>query len=186
MSAVLLVCDMQAALDERVPAPRGADAKVAQLLAHWRERGLAVVHLRTDSMDPAAPDAPGRPGHDWLFATRPLDAEIAIEHRTANAFIGSDLMQVLEDTGAHELVICGATLSGTVESTLRMAHAMGFMVFLPADAVIAHEVADRAGRRWSAEEAAALTLGVLDGAFCQVVTVEALVAGGAGGGETVQ
>lgn len=179
MSAVLLVCDMQRALHERGHGDAAAEAAVAALLGHWREREQAVVHLRTDSMDPAAPDAPGAPGHDWLPLARPRDTEIAMEHRTANAFIGSDLMQVIEDAGAHELVICGATLAGTVESTLRMAHALGFMVFLPADAVLAHEVADRAGRRWSATEAAALTLATLDGTFCQVVTSEALLGAGA-------
>ena len=173
---------MQRALHERGHRDASAEAAVAALLDHWRGRGEAVVHLRTDSMDPAAPDAPGSPGHDWLPACRPRDTEIAIEHRTANAFIGSDLMQVIEDAGAHELVVCGATLAGTVESTLRMAHALGFMVFLPADAAVATEVADRAGRRWSAQEAAALTLATLDGAFCQVVTSEALL----GAGEMVQ
>lgn len=175
MSAILLVCDMQAALHERGHADAMAERTVAALVSHWRERNLLTVHLRTDSMDPAAPDAPGAPGHDWLAPTRPLDTEVAIEHRTANAFIGSDLMQVLEDAGTHELVVCGATLAGTVESTVRMAHALGFMVFLPADAVVATEVADRAGRRWSAAEAAALTMATLDGAFCQVVTSDALL-----------
>ena len=183
MSAVLLVCDMQRALHERGNGDAAAEGAAAALVAHWRERGLPVVHLATDSMDPDAPDAPGRAGHDWLPAHRPRDGEIAIEHRTANAFIGSDLMQVLEDVGTHELVLCGATLSGTVESTLRMAHALGFMVFLPADAVVATPAADRAGRRWSAAEAAALTLAQLDGAFCQVVTSEALLGAA---GATVQ
>ena len=172
MSAVLVVVDMQ-----RVHRDAEAESGVAKLLAHWRERGLAVVHLRHDSMDPAAPDAVGGEGHDFLDAARPAEGEIVVEHRTGNTFIGTDLMQVLEDTGAHELVVCGARLEGAVESTVRMAHALGFLALLPADAVAAGEVSDRDGRRWAAAEVKALTLAVLDGSFASVVTVEALTAG---------
>ena len=173
VSAVLLVVDMQ-----RASAGNAPEAKaVGRLIAHWRERGLAVVHLRHDSMDPEAPDAVGGPGHDFVDAARPLDTEIVVEHRTGNTFIGTDLMQVLEDTGSHELVVCGAVLEGAVESTVRMAHALGFLCLVPEDAVVARDVLDRAGRRWSAKDVKALTLGVLHGSFASVVAVEALVMG---------
>ena len=173
MSAVLLVVDMQRAAGRNA----AAESAVARLLAHWRERGNAVVHLRHDSMDPDAPDAVGGAGHDFLDAARPADGEIVVEHRTANTFIGTDLMQVLEDTGIHELVVCGAVLQGAVESSVRMAHALGFLCLVPEDAVIAHEVADRTGRRWSADEVRALTLANLHGRFASVVNVDALTAG---------
>ena len=178
MSAVLVVVDMQRAVEHEAGADR-ATAAVARLLGRWRERGNAVVHLRHDSMDPDAPDAVGNPGHDFLASARPAEGEIVVEHRTGNTFIGTDLMQVLEDTDAHELVVCGATLEGAVESTVRMAHALGFLCLVPADAVIARVVADRSGRRWPASEVAALTLAVLDGAFASVVETDALVAEGA-------
>ena len=162
---------------QRVHADAATASAVARLIAHWRERGLAIVHLRHDSMDPDAPDAVGAPGHDFVEAARPGEGEIVVEHRTGNTFIGTDLMQVLEDTGSHELVVCGARLEGAVESTVRMAHALGFLALVPADAVAAGEVADREGRRWDRQEVKALTLAVLDGTFASVVTVEALTAG---------
>ena len=172
MSAVLLVVDMQRVVDDREAA-----AGVARLLAHWRDRGNEVVHLRHDSMDPDAPDAVGGAGHDFLDEARPLDTEIVVEHRTGNTFIGTDLMQVLEDTGTHEIVVAGAFADGAVESTVRMAHALGFLALVPGDAVAGREVSDRSGRRWSAAEAKALTLAVVDGQFGSVVDVAALTAG---------
>ena len=172
MSAVLLVVDMQ-----RVVEDGEAERAVASLLAHWRERGLAIVHLRHDSMNPHAPDAVGGVGHDFLDAARPMDGEIVVEHRTSNTFIGTDLMQVLEDTGSHELVVCGAWSDGAVESTVRMAHALGFLALVPEDAVVAREITDRTGRRWSAAEARAFTLAVIDRQFGSVVDVAALTAG---------
>ena len=108
---------------------------------------------------------------------RPAEGKIVVEHRTGNTFIGTDLMQVLEDTGSHELVVCGAWADGAVESTVRMAHALGFLALVPQDAVAAREVTDRAGRRWDAGEAKALTLAVMDGQFGSVVDVDALTMG---------
>lgn len=180
MSALLVICDMQRAVDDARLGRRGqpdAEDAVARLLDHWRERGLSLVHLRAEPLDPDAADAPGSAGHDWLAKARPRDGETVIDHRGHNAFIGTDLMSVLEETGAHEIVVCGAALTGTVESTLRMAHALGFMAFVPADAVIAREVAARDGRRWDADEVAAQALARIDGTFGQVVTVDALTAG---------
>ena len=156
--------------DERLPArgQRHAEANVAALIAHWRERGEPVVHVHADG------PGPDEPAPAVLAQAAPRDDEVVIDHRGANTFIGTDLMQVLEDTGQHEIVVVGAVVQGAVESTVRMAHAMGFMCFVPEDAVIAREVASRDGRRWSAEEAHAMTLAVIDGAFGQVVTSGAL------------
>ena len=192
MSAVLLVVDAQEAVNDargtRGGGERGqpdAETAIGRLVAHWRERGERIVHLRHDSMDPDAPDAVGASGHAFLPAARPAEGETVVEHRTTNTFIGTDLMQVLEDAGSHELVVCGATLEGAVESTVRMAHALGFLCLVPRDAVIARAARNRDGRHWPADEVAALTLAVMDGAFASVVDTAALVSG-AEAGATVQ
>jgi len=178
MGATLMIIDMQKAMDDPRYGERGqhhAEANVARLLAHWRERGDPVVHIKDNSLDPASPYAPGKPTHEFKLEVAPLEGETIIEKQNSNAFIGTDLMQVLENTGSHELVICGVHLDRCVESTLRMAANLGFMVYLPEDCVVCVNCTDRHGQSWSADEVHALTLAILDGAFARVVISEDLL-----------
>ncbi len=173
MSATLIIIDMQKAMDDPRYGQRGqlgAEANMANLLAHWRELGNAVVHVQDNSLDPDSPYFPGKPTHDFKAEVTPLEHETVIEKQTNNAFIGTDLMAVLEEIGSSELVICGVHLDQCVESTIRMAGNLGFMVFLPQDCVISVERADINGKIWSADDVQALTLGTLNGSYAKVLT----------------
>ncbi len=180
MSATLVIIDMQKALDDPRYGQRNnpdAEANIARLLAFWRENGFPVVHIKDNSLDPNSPYAPGKPTHDFKDEVKPLDHETVVEKQTNNAFIGTDLMEVLEQIGHHELIMCGVHVHQCVESTVRMAGNLGFMVFIPEDCVIAVDVKGRDGRRWDADEVQALTLAVLDGDYAKVVTSADLMAG---------
>ena len=179
MSATLVIIDVQKAMDDPRYGTRGqpqAEANMAQLLAHWRELGNPVVHVRDDSMDPDSPYAPGKPTHAFKDEVAPIDGEVVVEKRTNNAFIGTDLMQVLEQHGSSELVMCGVHLQYCVESTVRMAGNLGFMVFVPEDCVISVDQTDRNGKHWSADEVHDLQLAILEGSFCKVVRSSDLIA----------
>ena len=121
MSATLLLIDIQKAMDDPIYSNQGqpdAVSNAAGLLDHWRSLGNPIVHIRQDSMDPASPYAPDKPSHDFKEEVAPLDHETVVEKRTNNAFIGTDLMQVLEEIGSSDLVICGVHLQDCVESTV--------------------------------------------------------------------
>lgn len=179
MTATLVLIDMQKAMDDPIYDDTGqpdAAANAGRLLAHWRSLGNPVIHIRHDSMDPASPYAPGKPSHDFKPEVAPLDHEAVVEKRTNNAFIGTDLMQVLEELGSSELVVCGVHLQHCVESTVRMAGNLGFMVFLAGDATASRARTDINGKKWSADDVHALTLGILDGHYAKVVNCEDLMA----------
>ena len=179
MSATLVLIDMQKAMDDAHYAEAGqpqALTNARRLLTHWRALGNPVVHIRHDSMDPASPYAPGKPTHNFKPEVAPLDHEIVVEKRTNNAFIGTDLMQVLEDLGSSELVVCGVHLQHCVESTVRMAGNLGFMVYLAGDATVSLARTDINGKKWSADDVHALTLGILDGHYAKVVNCDELMA----------
>ncbi len=172
MSATLIIVDMQLAMDNPRYGTRGqpdAEANVARLLGHWREKGNSVVHVQDNSLDPDSPYFPGKPSHAFKPEVAPLEHETVIEKQTSNAFIGTDLMAVLEDIGSSELIICGVHLDKCVESTVRMAGNLGFMVFLPQDCVISVERIDINGKKWSADDVHALTLGILNGSYAKVL-----------------
>ena len=182
MSATLIIIDMQKAMDDPRYGTRGqhdAEDNIANLLAHWRELGNPVVHVRDNSTDPDSPYYEGKPTHEFKPQFKPLDGEEIIDKRSSNAFIGTDLLAVLEEFGSPELIICGVHLQHCVESTLRMAASMGFLVFVPQDCVIATDQLDANGKKWSADDVHALTLAILDGNHAKVVTSSALM-GGAG------
>ena len=172
MTATLVIIDVQRAMDDPRYGIRGqidAEANIERLLKHWRELGNPVVHIRDNSLDPESPYAPGKSTHEFKSEVTPLDHEPIVDKQTNNAFIGTDLMQVLEEFGSSDVVMCGVHLHQCVESTVRMAGNLGFMVFLPEDCVIAVDVHDKNGNKWTADEVHALTLGILDGDYCKVV-----------------
>lgn len=178
MSAPLVIIDVQKAVDDPRYGRRGqedAEANMARLIAHWRELGNPVVHVRDNSLDPNSPYAPGKPTHAFKSEVAPLDHEIIVDKQTSNAFIGTDLMNILEETGSSEVVMCGVHLHKCVDATVRMAASVGFMVFLPADCVVATDVTDFEGRQWSAEDVHALTLAVLDGSYAKVLNSTDLI-----------
>lgn len=173
MSAALIIIDMQNAMDDPAwgrSAPKNVVASVATLLAKWRERGDPVIHIRHDSTNPDSPYRPGQSGNDFKAEVAPLDGEPVVDKRTNSAFIGTDLMQVLEDFGSNELVIVGVHLEHCVESTIRMAGNLGFMVFVPEDCVAALDRTDRNSKKWTAEEVHSLTLSILDGEFASILS----------------
>ncbi|MEE9374897.1 MAG: cysteine hydrolase family protein [Rhizobiaceae bacterium] len=172
MSATLVIIDMQIAIDDPKYGKQGqpeAEANMVKLLNHWRQMGNGVVHIQDNSLDPESPYYPGKPSHAFKPEFAPLDHETVVEKQTNNAFIGTDLMAVLEEIGSHELVICGGHLEHCVESTVRMAGNLGFMVFLPKDCVISVEAKDINGKNWGADEVQALTLGIIDGSYAKVL-----------------
>lgn len=178
MSATLLLIDMQQAMDDPIFSSQGqpeALGRAAALLARWRDQGNPIVHIRHDSMDPSSPYSPERPSNAFKAEVAPLDHETIVEKRTNNAFVGTDLMQVLEEIGSSELVVCGVHLQDCVESTVRMAGNLGFMVYLAGDATVSLGQTDINGKKWSADDVHALTLGILDGQYAKVVNSEDLM-----------
>ena len=178
MTATLMLIDLQQGGDDPSLGRRGqpdAEKNAARLLNHWRSLDNPIIHIRHDSMDPNSPYAPDSPGNDFLPEVAPLDHETVIDKRTNNAFIGTDLMMMLEDNGTTELVVCGVHLEHCVESTVRMAGNLGFMVYLAADATASLDHVDHSGKKWVAEDVHALTLAILNGDYVKVVNCDDLI-----------
>lgn len=178
MTATLMLIDIQKGCDDPAVGRRGqpdAETHAARLLAHWRSLDNPIIHVRHDSMDPSSPYAPENPGNAFKPEVAPLDHEMIIEKRTNNAFIGTDLMMALEDNGTTELVVCGIHLEHCVESTVRMAGNLGFMVYLASDATASLDHVDQSGKKWVAEDVHALTLAILNGDYVKVVSSDDLI-----------
>ena len=177
---VLLVIDMQMAIDAPVWGPRnnpGAEAAVAALLAAWREAGWPVVHVRHDSVEPRSPYRPGQPLHAFKPEAMPRPGEAVVGKTSGSAFVGTGLEALLEEAGATTLVVCGVLAHNSVDTTVRHAGCLGFRVFLVDDACWSVDRRDRAGRVWPAEAVHALALAHLDREYARVAnTAQTLAA----------
>ena len=123
--ATLIVVDAEAA-----GAPEAA-ANVASLVGAWRQEGLPVVRARE-------PDAgEGFPPQD--AAKRGGEHEMALGG--ASAFAGAELERLLEEIGATTLVLCGS--AAKVAESARDAAALGYQVYIVADACFGAEAARR-------------------------------------------
>lgn len=174
----LLIIDMQKAIDDPKWGRRGqpqTEDNLQQLLEAWRERRLPVVHIRHDSTDPQSPYRSGTEGNEFKAVVEPQIGEPVVDKRTNNAFIGTDLMDVLDELQIRSLVIGGVLLENSVDATVRMAANLGFEVIIPQDAVASTERTDLQGRLWSAEDVHALTLAVLQGEYAQIKTTETVI-----------
>ncbi|MEJ2002106.1 MAG: cysteine hydrolase family protein, partial [Maritimibacter sp.] len=124
----------------------GAEANAARLLAHWREKGWPIFHVRHLSTEPGSPLNPANGQVAFKPEVAPLEGEPVLEKQVNSAFIGTDLEDRLREAGITELVICGLTTPHCVSTTTRMAANLGFSVELAHDACAA--VAANADTSW--------------------------------------
>lgn len=174
----LLVIDVQNAIDDPAWGRRGQpemEGNIATLLDAWRARRLPIVHIRHDSTDLTSPYRPGTPGNDFKPDVAPLPGEPVVDKRTNSAFIGTDLMDVLDELQVQRLVMTGVLLENSVEATARMAGNLGFEVVIPEDAVASVDRTDRNGRHWPAEDVHALTLAILENEYAQISDTRSLI-----------
>lgn len=172
MPSLLLLIDLQKAVDNASWGKRNnpqAEANVARLLKHWRERGWPVWHVRHDSMEAGSHYRPGQPGHDFKPEAMPLPDKPVIAKATNSAFIGTGLEEKLRSAGHTSLVIAGVITNNSVEATVRMAGNLGFDTYLVADACFTFGRKDWNGVMRSADEVHALSLANLDGEYCKVI-----------------
>jgi len=74
--------------------------------------------------------------------------------------------------GCDKIVFCGVVTHNSVDATVRHASCLGFITYVVSDACTAVPVVDKAGKTWEAEDVHNLYLGVLDGEYVDVVTMQ--------------
>ncbi len=175
----LMIIDVQVGLDDPARGERnnpGAEGRIAALLAAWRARGLPVIHVQHDSVEPESKLRPGLPGHAIKAEARPLEDETLVHKQTNSAFVGTGLEQDLRRRRIRQLVIAGLTTDHCVSTTVRSASDRGFDVTLVTDACAAFGRTGFDGRYYPGDEIHRNNLVSLDGEFCRLTDSAALLA----------
>jgi nicotinamidase-related amidase len=115
--------------------PLEAAQKAYMILQCFRERGGHHVHIQHISNKPDATYfIPGERGTDIHDSVAHFEGEPIVYKHDKNAFLNTDLLQLLKSWGIGRLVICGMMTHMCVDATVRAAYDLGFQVILAADA----------------------------------------------------
>jgi nicotinamidase-related amidase len=174
----LMIIDMQRGVTSAAAGPRNnpdAEFNIGALLAAWRDKGAAVVHVRHISRTPGSLFWPGQSGVEFLQSLAPRSDEHVVEKNVPDAFIHSGLERWLRIRGIGTVVIVGVSTNNSVEATARTAGNLGFTTQVVADATYAFDKIDYSGTPRTAAEVHAMALANLDGEYATIVTTETLL-----------
>lgn len=170
--AVVIIIDMQREyLDGAVPLPdlQSAVQDAVQLIARAHEFNTPVIHVINKG-----------PAGNLLFnAEGPYYAELGdIAARTdetvvikhlPNSFAGTNLKELIDQTGRKQLIIAGCTTHVCVSATARAALDLGYQSTIVANATTSRDLFDHKGERIPADTVKQIALAELRDAFAVVV-----------------
>jgi len=136
----LIVIDVQQGFNDPWWGPTtnepGCEHNIKRLLRHWRVTNPGpVIIVRHDSVNPASPLHPGKPGNHLMVFLEARNEELLITKTVNSAFYGQpDLHDWLKEHGIKRLVVCGIQTNMCVETTARMGGNLGYRVTLVLDA----------------------------------------------------
>lgn len=104
--------------------PELAGMNAGLILEQFRKDQLPVFHVRHNF-------EPGGSIHSYV---KPIPGETVISKDQVNAFLDTDLLELLQSDSIEQLVICGMQSQLCVDAAVRAAHDLGFSCILVPDA----------------------------------------------------
>jgi len=168
----LIVIDVQRAFDDPAWGERNnpqAEARIAEAIAGWRERGAPIIHVRHRSVDPEGTFVPGTPAFEFKPEATPEEGEPVITKDVNSAFIGTDLEERLRGAEVETVAIAGLTTDHCCSTTARMAANLGFQTWVLGDAMATFARRDPYGELIGADEMHRTALASLQDEFAEVI-----------------
>ncbi|GAW13302.1 hypothetical protein ANO14919_026830 [Xylariales sp. No.14919] len=146
---------------EDVKSTRAANAA---LLEKYRAANDPVVHVVHKTPDGAPVFTPGTPLADEFDELRPREGESVVVKQFPGSFTGTQLQEILEETGRKKIVLTGYMAHVCVSTTARQGAERGWDVIIAKDAV-----GDRHIPGVDAAELVRVALGEIADAFGTIV-----------------
>jgi len=175
---VLLPVDMQQAFDGATWPRRwngAVDRNGQTILDAWRSRGLPIIHVKHDSIEPGSTLRPSQPGNAFRPGFAPRDGEPVVSKSVNSAFIGTDLDLRLKRLGIRKVVVFGITTDMCVSTTVRTGANLGYEMILVEDACDCFDLPDGQGGTIPARASHQIHVATLGFEFAKVMTTEEVV-----------
>jgi nicotinamidase-related amidase len=146
--SVLVLIDCQREyVDGAVPVPGLAAAldRAQRLLERARERSVPVFHVAHRGAPGSPVFDPNGPFCDIMPAVAPRDGEAVVHKQTPNAFVGTDLGNLLSATARSQAIFTGFMTHNCVDASVRGAFDLGYACAVAADAVATRDLPDGRG-----------------------------------------
>ena len=144
--------------------PEMAGMNAGLILDHFRKSELPVYHVRHNF----------EPGGDIHHYVKPEAGEPVISKDQVNAFVDTNLLEMLQADSIEQLVICGMQTHMCVEAAVRAGHDLGFTCLLVTDAC-ATRALQYEEHIIPAKNVHYSTIKTLQGSYARVLTTEDLI-----------
>lgn len=152
-----------------------ASTRARELLTHFRQGHLPLVHIQHISTRPGATFfLPDTDGVRIQQSVRPLEDEILFQKHYPNSFRETPLLKHLRDEGITRLVICGMMTHMCVDATTRAASDYGFECLIAQDACATKSLSHR-GQSVPATHVHLSFLAALNAAYGKVLNAEEII-----------
>jgi len=145
--------------------PEVAGMNAGLVLDQFRKNDLPVFHVRHNF-------EPGGNIHQYV---KPLNSESVISKDQVNAFLDTDLLEMLQADSIQQIVVCGMQTHMCVEAAVRAAHDFGFSCLLVSDAC-ATRALQYEEHIIPAKNVHFSTIKSIQGTYARIITTEALLA----------
>lgn len=140
-----------------------------RLLEHFRERKLPIFYVQHISPEDAAFFLPNTKGVQLHKEIEPLGSEYIIVKHTPNGFHETTLQEKLTSLSIKNLVMCGMMTHMCVDTTVRAAKDLGYLVTLISDACATKDL-EWNGRKLPASLINDVYMASLNGRFATVMS----------------
>ncbi len=139
--------------------PENASKNASEILKEFREKGMLVIHVKHNA----------KKGTEIYPDVAPVEGEKVITKNEANAFLGTDLLEFLNEKNIKNLIITGMQTQMCVEAATRAAHDYGFKCTVVDDACATRDLRykDKIIKSWDVHYA---TLSALSGSYAKIVS----------------
>jgi nicotinamidase-related amidase len=145
--------------------PEVAGMNAGLVLDQFRKNDLPVFHVRHNF----------EPGGNIHHYVKPINSETVISKDQVNAFLQTDLLEMLQADSIEQIVICGMQTHMCVEAAVRAAHDFGFSCLLVSDAC-ATRALQYEEHIIPAKNVHFSTIKSIQGSYARIMTTEALLA----------
>jgi nicotinamidase-related amidase len=186
-SSLLLVHDVvNKYLTDEDPDMASMLKNIERLLMAARNCGMPIAFAAPGQGDPAigmraSVVASGRsdwgtPSVDLPSFLGPGAGEIVFRKPRYGAFYGSSFDDHLKRTGRRSIIICGLSLAGGVETTVRDADNRDFESLVVSDACLCRPIPDQGWGTVTSAEVAKVTLSIMAQRFALIATTDEICA----------